>query len=147
MTTTILKVSRDTPQRDAVARRLRDAGVHVVEIDDWAGAAETLRQWDAALVCEGAVVDADPARFAQAVSAFASAGQSAPGATAEVLRSLSHELRTPLSAMSGWLHLMESGSLDAAGLKRAIGKLRGNIEDQVRTIDRYLGTQDQEGRR
>jgi signal transduction histidine kinase len=56
------------------------------------------------------------------------------------MRSLSHELRTPLSAMAGWLHLMESGKLDEAGLKRAIGKLRGNIDDQVRTIDRYLST-------
>ena len=54
-------------------------------------------------------------------------------------RTLSHELRTPLSAMAGWLHLMESGKLDEAGLKRAIGKLRGNIDDQVRTIERYLG--------
>ena len=42
--------------------------------------------------------------------------------------------------MAGWIHLLESGTLDAAGTKRAIGKLRGNIDDQVRTIERYLGT-------
>jgi hypothetical protein len=30
--------------------------------------------------------------------------------------------------------------LDEAGLKRAITRLRGNIDDQVRTIERYLGT-------
>jgi hypothetical protein len=42
--------------------------------------------------------------------------------------------------MAGWLHLLESGKLDAAGTRRAIEKLRGNIEDQVRTIDRYLGS-------
>ena len=41
--------------------------------------------------------------------------------------------------MSGWLHLMETGKLDEAGIKRAIQKLRGNIDDQVRTIERYLG--------
>jgi hypothetical protein len=48
--------------------------------------------------------------------------------------------------MAGWLHLMESGKLDAAGIKRAIGKLRGNIDDQVRTIERYLGTTQEEKR-
>ena len=41
--------------------------------------------------------------------------------------------------MAGWLHLLESGTLDAAGTKRAIAKLRGNIDEQVRTIERYLG--------
>jgi hypothetical protein len=49
--------------------------------------------------------------------------------------------------MAGWLHLMESGKLDEAGLKRAIERLRGNIDDQVRTIERYLGTNNQEGKR
>jgi len=58
----------------------------------------------------------------------------------EVARALSHDLRTPLSAMAGWLHLIESGKLDEAGLKRAVEKLRGNIDDQVRTIERYLGS-------
>ena len=58
----------------------------------------------------------------------------------EVARALSHELRTPLSAMAGWLHLIESGKLDEAGLKRAVEKLRGSIDDQVRTIERYLGS-------
>jgi len=56
-----------------------------------------------------------------------------------LLRAVSHDLRTPLSAMAGWLHLLESGTLDAAGTKRAITKLRGNIDEQVRTIERYLG--------
>ena len=49
--------------------------------------------------------------------------------------------------MSGWIHLMETGALDDAGLKRAITKLRGNIDDQVRTIDRYLGATTHEGQR
>ncbi len=48
--------------------------------------------------------------------------------------------------MAGWVHLMETGKLDEAGLKRAIAKLRGNIEDQVRLIERYLGANTQEGR-
>jgi signal transduction histidine kinase len=59
-------------------------------------------------------------------------------------RVLSHELRTPLSAMAGWLHLLETGKLDEAGTRRAIEKLRGNIEDQVRIIERHLGAK-QEG--
>ena len=62
------------------------------------------------------------------------------GLSAEAARSLSHDLRTPLSAMAGWVHLLETGKLDEAGMKRALQKLRGNIEDQVRTIERYLGT-------
>ena len=67
------------------------------------------------------------------------------GLPAELARSLSHDLRTPLSAMAGWLHLLESGKLDEAGMKRAIERLRGNIDDQVRTIERYLGTNNKEG--
>ena len=128
MTTTILKVSRNYEGREDLVRQLASAGVSVVEVDDWDEARQRLTQGEAALmVCDGEAL----------------------GATAEphdTLRKLSHDLRTPLSAMAGWLHLMESGKLDEAGFKRAIGKLRGNIEDQVRTIDRYLGDQPQQGR-
>jgi signal transduction histidine kinase len=65
----------------------------------------------------------------------------------DVRRVISHELRTPLSAMAGWLHLLETGKLDPAGVKRAIEKLRGNIDEQVRTLDRYVGSRTQEGNR
>jgi len=65
----------------------------------------------------------------------------------EVARALSHDLRTPLSAMAGWLHLMETGKLDEAGFKRAIEKLRSNIDDQVRTIERHLGATQEGSRR
>lgn len=51
---------------------------------------------------------------------------------------LSHDLRTPLSAISGWLFLLESGKLDADGQKRALGKIRTSIEEQVRLIDDTL---------
>jgi signal transduction histidine kinase len=64
----------------------------------------------------------------------------------EAARKLAHDLRTPLSAMSGWIHLLESGALDEAGKKRALAKLRGNIDDQVKTIERYLGAP-QEGQK
>jgi hypothetical protein len=49
--------------------------------------------------------------------------------------------------MAGWLHLLETGKLDEAGVKRAIEKLRGNIDEQVRTLDRYVGSRTQEGNR
>ena len=128
MTTTILKVSRNYAGREALVRQLADAGVSVVEVDDWDEARERLTQGDAALVvCDGEAL-----------------GPSA--VPNDTLRKLSHDLRTPLSAMAGWLHLIESGKLDEAGLKRAIDKLRGNIEDQVRTIDRYLGNKSPQGR-
>jgi signal transduction histidine kinase len=127
MTTTILKVSRNYAGREALVRQLANAGVSVVEVDDWDEARERLTQGEAALVvCDGEALG--PAAVPK-----------------DTLRQLSHDLRTPLSAMAGWLHLMESGKLDEAGMKRAIDKLRGNIDDQVRTIDRYLGTTTQQG--
>lgn len=64
---------------------------------------------------------------------------STPELPEDFRRQLAHDLRTPLSAMMGWLHIIESGTLDAAGLKRAVAKLQANIDDQVRTIDQYLG--------
>ena len=142
MTTTILKISRGSDGRTAVSRALSEAGVGVVEVRDWDAASEALRECEAALVVrDGELLDShDASKLTQAISALANKKNPAgSGIPSDVMRSLSHELRTPLSAMAGWLHLMESGKLDEAGLKRAISKLRGNIDDQVRTIDRYLG--------
>lgn len=124
--TTILNVS-SAPAREEAAAALRAAGIGVVAVDDWSQAAEAVRRGDASLVvCDGEAVT----RLAQA-----------PGAalSRESTRALSHELRTPLSAMAGWIHLLESGKLDEAGTKRAIEKLRRNIDDQVKTIERFLG--------
>jgi signal transduction histidine kinase len=130
MTTTILNVSRNSPDRATVSQALRDAGVGVVEVEDLEAAAKALHECEAALVvCDGALLEM--ARDKQ---------KSNREVPADMMRTLSHELRTPLSAMAGWLHLLESGKLDEAGFKRAITKMRGNIDDQVRTIDRYLGS-------
>lgn len=130
--TTILKVAT-AAQREAAGAALRAAGMRVVEVEDWNAAVEAVRRDEGALlVCDG-----------RAVADLAVAGNSSP-LTREASRSLSHDLRTPLSAMAGWVHLLESGKLDAAGVERAIGKLRGNIDDQVRTIERYLGGSKQE---
>jgi len=139
MTTTLLKKARSSPRCEAASQTLRDAGLSVVEVDDWRQAAEELGKCDAALVvCDHDGAGIEAARIQKAVSAL-NGEASTPGLPREVARSLSHDLRTPLSAMAGWLHLLESGTLDAAGTKRAIAKLRGNIDEQVRTIERYLG--------
>jgi signal transduction histidine kinase len=132
MTTTILSVSADqTSDRDAAGAALRSAGIGVRELDDLKQAAAAIRRGEASLVmCDRKALDAIAAGGTE---------READGLPRDVARSLSHDLRTPLSAMAGWLHLMESGKLDEAGLKRAIERLRGNIDDQVRTIERYLG--------
>jgi signal transduction histidine kinase len=146
MTTTLLMRTRSSPGCEAASKALRDAGVGVVEVDNWEDAAEALRKCEAALlVCDGDSIDAT--RLTKAISTLTDENGSGGAAIApEAARALAHELRTPLSAMAGWVHLMETGKLDEAGLKRAITKLRGNIEDQVRTIERYLGSTSQEGR-
>ena len=142
MTTTILKVSQGARGREAVGRALREAGVGVIEVESWDQAAEALRDCEAALVvCDGELLDGvDSAALAQAITSLAgNKTKSRPALAPEVARTFSHELRTPLSAMAGWVHLMETGKLDADATKRALEKLRANIDDQVRTIDRYLG--------
>jgi len=139
--TTILKISKAAEGRSAALGALRDAGLGVVEVDDWEAASEALRNCDAALVvCDGVILEGvDSEKLKKALASLSNVKTSST-LPADVARALSHELRTPLSAMAGWLHLMESGKLDGDAMKRAIQKLRGNIDDQVRTIDRYLGT-------
>jgi signal transduction histidine kinase len=132
MSKTIWKVTSETPGVEAASHALRNAGLGVVEME-WDEATRALETGEAELV----VADG------KALSALTGAPRS-QGLPRDVARALSHDLRTPLSAMAGWLHLMETGKLDEAGLKRAIERMRGNIEDQVRTIDRYLGVS-QEG--
>lgn len=133
MTTKVVRLSGPEPGSEAARVALRNAGIGVVDVGSWEEARDALKAGEATLVlADGAALERLPA--------------SASGLPRETARSLSHELRTPLSAMAGWLHLMESGSLDAEGFKRAIERLRGNIDDQVRTIDRVLAAS-QEGPR
>lgn len=143
MTTTILKISNDSGGRTAVSQALSEAGVGVVEVRDWDAASAALRKCEAALVVQdGELLDSnDASNLTKAICALANDKKpnAGIGIPQDAMRSLSHDLRTPLSAMAGWLHLMESGKLDEAGLKRAIARLRGNIDDQVRIIDRALG--------
>ena len=55
-----------------------------------------------------------------------------------LLSGLSHDLRTPLSTINGWLYVLDSDKLDATARKRALAKMRANIEEQVRLIDDVL---------
>lgn len=114
MTKTIWKVSPASPAGQAAGHALSSAGIDIVDME-WDEAQRALQSGAAELVV------ADLA----ALSARD--------------RSLSHDLRTPLTAMAGWLHLIETGSLDEAGTRRALERLRRNIDDQVRTIERHLG--------
>jgi len=139
MTTTFLLRSDGSPGREAAQRALRDAGVGVVEIDDWKEAAESLRECDAAVVISSAELESlDAARLTRAVNELSGAKAEA-ALPHDAARALSHDLRTPLTSMAGWVHLIETGKLDEAGLKRVASKLRGNIDEQVKTIERFLG--------
>ena len=147
MPTTLVKRSSGSARHDAARAALRDAGVGVVEVDDWDEAPAALRDCGAAIVLCDADLDAGGmARITRAMSTLAGAS-AGTGLAPEAARALSHELRTPLSAMAGWVHLMETGKLDEQGFRRAIERLRGNIDDQVRAIERYLGTKSREGHR
>jgi signal transduction histidine kinase len=139
--TTILKIAKGAEGRAAALGALHDAGLGVIEVEDWEAAAEALRNCDAALVvCDGAALEGvDPEALKKALAALADVKKTS-ALPPDIARTISHDLRTPLSAMAGWIHLMESGKLDDDAMKRAIQKLRANIDDQVRTIERYLGT-------
>jgi signal transduction histidine kinase len=140
---TLLKRSGASPESEAACRALRDAGLGVVEVDDWSQAARELESRDAAFVV---LADRDGEAAEATKIAGALSGEEARTALSrEAARSLSHDLRTPLSAMAGWVHLMETAKLDEAGMKRVIARLRGNIDDQVRTIEKYLGSTTQRG--
>jgi signal transduction histidine kinase len=146
MTTRVLMRS-DAPRREAAGKALRDAGVGVVEVDDWSDAPQALQGCGAALVvCNTDLEALDAARLTKALKELAGASPPSSALAPDAARALSHELRTPLSAMAGWVHLIETGSLDEAGIKRAASKLRVNIDDQVKTIERYLGGTRKEGR-
>jgi signal transduction histidine kinase len=146
MTTTVLKISKGRPRAEAVLAALQEAGIGVIEVTNWEDAAHALSECEAALVvCDGELLDADSAVLTKAIQNLTSRRKPRQSLAPELARSISHDLRTPLSAMAGWLHLMESGTLDDAGLKRAIAKLRSNVEDQVRAIERHFGVSNNAG--
>ncbi|HYG65850.1 MAG TPA: response regulator [Thermoanaerobaculia bacterium] len=52
----------------------------------------------------------------------------------EFLATLSHELRTPLNAILGWVQLLRSGSMDTAGVARAVETIERNAKAQAQLI-------------
>ncbi len=56
----------------------------------------------------------------------------------EFLSTLSHELRTPLNAILGWTWMLQSGSLDAAGMQRAATTIDRNARVQSQIVDDIL---------
>lgn len=146
MTTTVLKISNGRPHAEGVLAALQEAGIGVIEVKNWGDAAVALTEAEAALVvCDIELLEGDSAVLTKAIFSLTHRKRAKPTIPPDLARAVSHDLRTPLSAMAGWLHLMESGTLDSAGLKRAIGKLRGNVDDQVRAIERHFGVSNNAG--
>src|SRR5258708_39654858 len=72
MTTTVLIRSDGSPRREATRKALRDAGIGVVEVNDWQDAADELGRCDAALLMSGEELDAES--FAKALRALEAGG-------------------------------------------------------------------------
>jgi len=58
----------------------------------------------------------------------------------QFLATLSHELRTPLNAVYGWVGVLRAGSLDEAGVARALEVIERSARVQVQMIDALLDT-------
>ena len=56
----------------------------------------------------------------------------------EFLATLSHELRTPINTVLMWIHMMHRGTLDEAGVKKALEAMDRGVRAQVRLIDDLL---------
>ena len=56
----------------------------------------------------------------------------------EFLATVSHEIRTPLNAIMGWAHLLRTGRLDEATVKRAVETIDRNAKSQAQLIEDIL---------
>jgi signal transduction histidine kinase len=52
----------------------------------------------------------------------------------DFLATLSHELRTPLNAILGWVQILRTGTMDAAGVARAVETIERNAKAQAQLI-------------
>lgn len=55
--------------------------------------------------------------------------------TAEFLAQLSHQLRGPLASIANWLHLLSTGSPDAALQKQGLAAIDQAVKAQTRLLD------------
>jgi two-component system phosphate regulon sensor histidine kinase PhoR len=128
MTTTILKMSRNTSVRADLGRLLREAGFGVVEVDDWDAAAQAARQGEPAIV----VGDTEVIELAR--------GPGIPDAAPprDVMRKLSHELRTPLSAMKLMLETVMLSEDDAEARALFLPQIAQEVERMIGLVEDLL---------
>src|SRR5258706_12038511 len=129
--TTILKISKGAAGREEAIGALREAGIGVVEVDDWEAASEALRNCEAALVvCDGEVLEsADTATLKKAISALG-AGKKTMAVAPHVSRAPFHELPKPPPPLGRRVDLLESGEVPAEGKKAAIRKMGGKNQEK-----------------
>jgi signal transduction histidine kinase len=76
-------------------------------------------------------------RTRQALEARAQA-EAASRMKDQFLATLSHELRTPLNAILGWVQILRSGKMDAAGARRGLETIERSSRAQAQLIDDLL---------
>jgi PAS domain S-box-containing protein len=80
----------------------------------------------------------DHARLFEAELAARAEAEAANRTKDQFLATLSHELRTPLTAMLGWVRMLRSGRLDAAGSARALETIERSTRAQAQLINDLL---------
>src|SRR5262249_6568943 len=56
----------------------------------------------------------------------------------EFIAALSHELRTPITSITGWVQMLQEGSLTAAQQRKALEVIDRNLATQAQLIDDLL---------
>ena len=82
--------------------------------------------------------EADRDRLFMAAEKARTEAENASRAKDEFLATLSHELRTPLTSIVGWVYLLRSGKLDAAGVERGLETIDRNAMLQAQLVSDIL---------